>query len=63
MAAAFMIPFNFQSSSDEQGTTGTYTVPSGKYARVTIFIKAKFVNTISGFNTTGTYRPAVANGL
>jgi hypothetical protein len=36
MSAPFFAPFNFQPASYQQGTTGTYTVPAGKYARVTI---------------------------
>jgi hypothetical protein len=35
MAAPFFVPFNFQPISIQRGS-GTYTVPAGKYARVTI---------------------------
>jgi hypothetical protein len=36
MPAKFIIPFNNEPVSTQQGTTATYTVPAGKYARVTI---------------------------
>lgn len=36
MAAPFLIPWNRDPASTQKGTTATYTVPAGKYARVEI---------------------------
>lgn len=36
MSAPYIIPFNFQPVSTVASSSGTYTVPAGKYARVTI---------------------------
>lgn len=36
MSAPYIIPFNFQPVSTVASSSGTYTVPAGKYAKVTI---------------------------
>ena len=36
MSAPYIIPFNFQPVSTVASSSGTYTVPAGKYARVTM---------------------------
>lgn len=42
MAAPFIIPFNFQPTSTNRGTTATYTVPAGKYAKITVLMDHDF---------------------
>lgn len=42
MPAPFIIPFNNNPVSTSRGTTATYTVPTGKYARVTISVDFSF---------------------
>lgn len=36
MSAPYIIPFNFEPASTVASSSGTYTVPAGKYARLTI---------------------------
>lgn len=42
MTSRVIIPFNFAPVSSSRGTTGSYTVPSGKYARITITVSHSF---------------------
>lgn len=46
MSAPFFVPFNFQPTSIQRGS-GTYTVPAGKYARVTISVTGEAYGIIS----------------
>lgn len=50
MSAPFFVPFNFQPISIQRGS-GTYTVPAGKYARVSV--------NLSVFCTPGFVSPTV----
>lgn len=36
MSSPLVVPFNFQTASFATGTTGTYTVPAGKYSLVLV---------------------------
>ena len=47
MTAPFVIPFNFQPESVSV-ETGSYTVPAGKYARVTVNLEGSATFTIGG---------------
>lgn len=47
MSAPFIVPFNFAPVSTAKGTTGSYTVPAGKYALVNISIDHAFYHSTS----------------
>lgn len=57
MSAPFFVPFNFQPVSHQRGTTGTYTCPAGKYARVTVLFTCGFSFDMGNPNSTSPHPP------
>lgn len=47
MSAPYIIPFNHWPSATSEGSSSTYTVPTSKYARVTISLIASFSIAVS----------------
>lgn len=54
MAAPYIIPFNFQPVSTSSGS-GTYTVPAGKYARITVTLNASVFMSSGSATTIGNF--------
>jgi len=60
MAAPFIVPFNFQPDSTTIKTT-SYTVPSGKYANITVYYEGTETQTATGANLTLNNRTITLN--
>jgi hypothetical protein len=65
MASPIILPFNNQPVSTQKGT-GTYTCPAGKYARVTVNVRARATASLTAAaslnaTTPGTHETNVAN--